>query len=213
MLDTSSQARQIFIRLGGHSGLVDAYLAAVIGTMGVAAAAYTVAAVLRLHAEEAERRAEPVLAAPIGRVRWAASHVLVAVVGSAVLLVVGGVAMALGDGLTSGGLAGQLPRLAGAGLAQVPAAWVMAGVAVACFGLVPRTVVAWAWAAFGLAALITLIGPAVRLVQAVLDLSPFSHIPRLPGAPVTAAPLAWLVAVAVVLAGVGLVAFRRRDLM
>src|SRR5260370_32715610 len=57
MLNTSSQARQLFIRLGGHSGLVDAYLAAVTGIMGVAAAGYAVAAVLRLHAEESERRA------------------------------------------------------------------------------------------------------------------------------------------------------------
>jgi ABC-2 type transport system permease protein len=53
MLNTSSQARQLFIRLGGHSGLVDAYIAAVIGMMGVAAAGYAVAAVLRLRARRA----------------------------------------------------------------------------------------------------------------------------------------------------------------
>ncbi len=127
MLNTSAQARQMFIRLGGHSGLVDAYLAAVIGMMGVAAAAYAVAAVLRLHGEESERRAEPVLASPVGRVRWAGSHVLVAAVGSVALLLAGGVAMALGDGFTSGGVGAEVPRLAGAGLAQVPAAWVMGG--------------------------------------------------------------------------------------
>ena len=213
MLNTSAQARQIFIRLGGHSGLVDAYLAAVIGMMGVVAAAYAVAAVLRLHSEESERRAEPVLATPTGRVRWASSHVLVAAAGSAGLLLVGGVAMALGDGLTSGGLGTQVPRLAGAGLAQVPAAWTMAGIAVALFGLVPRTVVAAAWTALGVAALITLVGPEIRLAQGGLDVSPFSHIPKLPGASVTVAPLAWLAGVALVLAVVGLAGFRRRDLM
>ena len=213
MLNSSAQARQIFIRLGGHSGLVDAYLAAVIGMMGVLAAAYAVAAVLRLHSEESERRAEPVLATPTGRVRWASSHVLVAAAGSAGLLLVGGVAMALGDGLTSGGLGTQVPRLAGAGLAQVPAAWTMAGIAVALFGLVPRTVVAAAWTALGVAALITLVGPEIRLAQGVLDVSPFSHIPKLPGASVTVAPLAWLAGVALVLAVVGLAGFRRRDLM
>ncbi len=213
MLNTSAQARQIFIRLGGHSGLVDAYLAAVIGMMGVAAAAYAIAAVLRLHSEESERRAEPVLATPAGRVRWASSHVLVAAAGSAGLLLVGGVAMALGDGLTSGGLGTQVPRLAGAGLAQIPAAWAMAGIAVALFGLMPRAAVAGAWTALGVAALITLIGPAIRLAQGVLDVSPFAHIPKLPGAPVTVAPLAWLAGVAVVLAVAGLAGFRRRDLM
>ena len=213
MLNTSAQARQIFIRLGGHSGLVDAYLAAVIGIMGVLAAAYAVATVLRLHSEESERRAEPVLATPTGRVRWASSHVLVAAAGSAGLLLVGGVAMALGDGLTSGGLGTQVPRLAGAGLAQVPAAWTMGGIAVALFGLVPRAAVAGAWTALGVAALITVVGPAIRLPQGVLDVSPFAHIPKLPGAPVTLAPLVWLAGVAAVLAVAGLAAFRRRDLM
>jgi ABC-2 type transport system permease protein len=213
VLNTSAQARQIFIRLGGHSGLVDAYLAAVIGMLGVASAAYAVAAVLRLHSEETERRAEPVLATVAGRVRWAGGHVLVAAAGSVGLLLAGGVATALGDGLTSGGLATQLPRLAGAGLAQVPAVWVMGGLAVALFGLVPRAAVAGAWTALGLVALITLLGPSIRLAQGVLDISPFSHVPKLPGAPVTLAPLAWLVGVAVVLAVTGLVAFRRRDLL
>ncbi len=213
MLNTSSQARQLFIRLGGHSGLVDAYLAAVIGIMGVAAAGYAVAAVLRLHAEESERRAEPVLAAPVGRVRWAGSHLVVAGLGSAGLLVVGGVAMALGEGLTSGGLATLVPRLAGAGLAQVPAVWVMAGLAVGVFGLAPRIAVPVAWTALGVAALITLLGPAIRLSHWVLDVSPFSHIPKLPGAAVRVSPLAWLVVVSVVLAVAGLAGFRRRDLV
>ena len=184
VLNTSPQARQIFIRLGGHSGLVDAYLAAVIGILGVVSAAYAVAAVLRLHAEETERRAEPVLATPVGRVRWAGSHLLVAAGGSAGLLLAGGLATALGDGLTSGGLATQLPRLIGAGLAQIPAAWVMGGLAAALFGLVPRTAVVGAWTALGLVALITLLGPSIRLAQGVLDISPFSHLPKLPGAPV-----------------------------
>jgi ABC-2 type transport system permease protein len=139
--------------------------------------------------------------------------VLVAAVGSAALLVVGGLAMALGDGLTSGGLGSLVPRLAGAGLAQVPAVWVIGGAAVALFGLVPRMAVAAAWSALALAALITLIGPTIRLAQGVLDVSPFSHVPKLPGAPVTVAPLAWLVVVAVVLAVAGLAGFRRRDLM
>jgi ABC-2 type transport system permease protein len=86
-------------------------------------------------------------------------------------------------------------------------------VAVALFGLVPRAAVAGAWSAFGVAALITLLGPAIRLAQGVLDVSPFSHIPKLPGAAVTVGPLAWLVVAGAVLALVGVAGFRRRDLM
>ena len=89
----------------------------------------------------------------------------------------------------------------------------MGGLAAALFGLVPRAAVVGAWTALGLVALITLLGPSIRLAQGILDISPFSHLPKLPGAPVMVAPLAWLVGVAVVLGVVGLGAFRRRDLL
>jgi ABC-2 type transport system permease protein len=212
VLNISPQARQEIIRLGGHSGLVNAYIAAMLQIMGVAAAAYAMAAALRLRSEESEHLADPVLATPTGRVRWAGSHLLVGAAGTAVLLAVAGVGMALGDGLTSGGLAAQLPRLTGAALAQVPAAWLMAGLAAALFGLAPRVSVPAAWTAFGLVALLTLLGPAIKLPQWVLDVSPFTHVPKLPGVPFTITPLAWLLVVAVALTVAGLAGFRRRDL-
>jgi ABC-2 type transport system permease protein len=46
--------------------------------------------------------------------------------------------------------------------------------------------------------------------QLLLDLEPFAHIPH-PGA-VTATPLLWLLVIDVVLLGVGVTAFRRRDI-
>jgi len=47
----------------------------------------------------------------------------------------------------------------------------------------------------------------------VLDLSPFAHVPKLPGADASAAPLLWLALVVVALAAVGLLGFRRRDVL
>jgi ABC-2 type transport system permease protein len=46
----------------------------------------------------------------------------------------------------------------------------------------------------------------------VLDLSPFTHVPNAPAASVDAVPLVVLSAVALALGGLGLAAFRRRDL-
>jgi ABC-2 type transport system permease protein len=46
----------------------------------------------------------------------------------------------------------------------------------------------------------------------VLGVSPFKHVPQLPAAGFTVAPLVWLAAVAAALTALGMVAFRRRDL-
>jgi ABC-2 type transport system permease protein len=49
------------------------------------------------------------------------------------------------------------------------------------------------------------------LPRAALDLSPFTHAPKLPGGDATAAPL-WLAALAAALAAAGIAGLRRRDI-
>jgi ABC-2 type transport system permease protein len=208
----SAQARDFITRLGGRSGLIDAYFAALILMLGVTAAAYGMAAALRPRIEESEQRAELVLATPAGRIRWVVGHLVIAAVGTAVLLGAAGLTAGLAYGLRTGDVATQLPRLLGAALAQVPAAWLMAGVAVALFGLAPRVAASAGWAALGVIALLTLVGPTLRLPQWVMDISPFTHLPRLPGGSFTTAPLVWLAGIAVLLAVAGLAGLRRRDL-
>jgi ABC-2 type transport system permease protein len=46
----------------------------------------------------------------------------------------------------------------------------------------------------------------------MLDISPFTHIARLPGGEVSVEPLIWLVIVSATLIAAGLVGFRRRDI-
>src|SRR5262249_57289754 len=63
LVGDNAAARELFVKLGGQTGLVNALLAAMMGFMGVAAAIYAVQAALRLRGEESSQRAEPVLAA------------------------------------------------------------------------------------------------------------------------------------------------------
>lgn len=205
----SPAARRLFETLGGTSELVDAFLATEVGFAGVIASAYGIQAALRLHSEEAALRAEPVLATQVGRVEWVLSHVLVALAGTAVLLGAFGAAAGAAYAAQTG-VPGDVPRVAAGALVQLPATWVLTGVVVAAFGLTPR-LVGIGWAALVVFLLIGELGPLLQLPQWALDLSPFAHVPRLPGGELTVAPLLWLTALAVALAAAGLAGFRRRD--
>lgn len=209
IIGNSAQVRDAIAKLGGAHALSDAYLAASLQLLAFIAAAYGVQAVLRLRAEEASGRAEPVLATATSRAAWAAGHLLVAAGGAAALLAAAGLTAGLAHALQTGDAA-QLPRVLGAALAQAPAAWVLAGAAAALFGASGRLAVA-AWALLAACLVLGQLGAVFDLPRAALDLSPFTHAPRLPGGALTAAPLT-LAAIAAALAAAGLAALRRRDL-
>lgn len=207
----SPQLTDILARMGGDQGLTDAFLAAIYGIVGLVATAYTVQATLRLRQEESSGRAEVLLATPAGRLAWAAGHLTFALLGTALLLAVAGVAGGLAYGAQAGDVGGQVGRLLGAALVQLPAAWVVAGLATALIGFVPR-LSSLAWAALILFVLLFELGALFGLNRWVVDITPFAHVPKLPGAAFTATPVLWLTAVAVALGAAGLAALRHRDM-
>jgi ABC-2 type transport system permease protein len=204
------QVREMLARLGGTQLISDAFLAVEFGICGVVAAAYGVSAVLRLRSEETELRAEPVLATGVGRVRWMASHLVMAASGVATLLVVAGLGAGLAHGARTGQVGHEVVRLVGSALVQLPAGLVLVGVTAALFGALPHQAAA-AWGALVFFLLLGEVGPLLRLDQWVMDLSPFGHLPRVPGNPVTVLPLVVLTVVSAVLVVAGLWGFRRRD--
>ena len=210
LLRSSSQLMDAINRLGGgQRALVDAFIAAVMGILAAGAAAYALQAALRLRTEETDLRAEPLLATAVTRTRWAWSHTVFAMFGSAVILAAGGLAAGVAHGLRTHD-ATQVLRLLGAALVQLPAVWVVAGIAVALFGMLPRQVVA-CWGFLVGFLLLGQLGPVLQLSQWVMDLSPFTHVPRVPGGAFTMTPLIGLAAAAAVLTAAGFAGFRRRD--
>lgn len=211
VIGDSAQVQQMFERMGGASAMVDSYLAAIAGIFGMIAAIYTVQANLRMRTEETGFRLEPLLATPVRRLQWAASHLAFSLLGSALLLAVAGAAAGLLHGLRISDVSGQLPAVLGATLAQLPAVWVVAGISVLLFGFVPKfSTTSWSVASLSLA--IALYGPVLNLPQPVLDISPFTHVPKLPSADLAAAPMLWLTGIAVVALIAGLAGFRQRDI-
>ena len=109
------------------------------------------------------------------------------------------------------GEAAFVARTLGPGLAHAPAVWMLVGIVVALFGLVPRAVAA-AWVPLAYAAVDGVLGDMLGFPEWTRSLSPFGHVPDLPGGELTVAPLLGLTVLATGLAAVGLIALRRRDL-
>jgi len=211
MLDSSPQFKEWLLRLGGSGAAADVYVSVIISVMAMFVAGYALQSSLRLHGEEDAGRAEPLLVASVPRLRWAASHLVVAWVGSAWLLLLLGLSIGASDmrnGVTG---SGHIAAYVGASLVQLPAVLIVAVAAILLFGFVPR----WsqlAWAVYALVIVVGVVLPEAFPNSRVADLSPFTHIPRLPGAAMSWQPVAWLTALAVAGLVIGLAGFRRRDL-
>ena len=202
----SSQIRSIIVHLGGKSALTNAYLAAIMGFNGLIAAGYAVSAVLRLRSEETSGHADPVLATTASRVRWGLSHLLIA--------------FARHGADPGDGRPGRRARLRAAfrrNRRDRPARRRRARSASRGAGdrrdrrrvlrpASPRPASRRGWSALGIAVLMLFLGAALKLSHWILDISPFQHLPKLPGGTVTAPPLIWLSVIALALGLAGLLA-------
>lgn len=203
-------AREIVARLGGTGALEQAFIAVAFSMLGMVAAAFAVSLTLRLHQEETAQRAETLLAGAVSRKRCMASHLVIALAGSAAAILIAGIAAGLTYGMAAGDVAGKLPAVVGAAAVQLPAVWLLAAVTIGLFGLAPRfTPLAWG-VLVGFIALY-LLGSLSGSPQWLLDLEPFAHTPRV-GGDFSAVPVFWLLAIDIALIMLGTFAFQRRDL-
>jgi ABC-2 type transport system permease protein len=210
-LNSSPQLVEWLARLGGVGAATDLYNAVVINVMGLFAAAFAVQSVLRLHSEEESGRVEPILAAAVSRVRWLSSHVVVAFAGSGALMVLLGLAAGLSQDPKVNSRGHSVRDLVAASLVQLPAVWLIAAFALLLFALLPKWSMG-AWVVYGLVFVAGVVVPAAWPNSRVTDLSPFTHVPKLPGAEMTWIPLVWLTVLVVIALAVGYVGFRRRDI-
>jgi ABC-2 type transport system permease protein len=194
----------------GVGSLTDTYFATSFRVMALIASGFAIQSALRLRSEESALRAESVLATPVTRWRWAASHLTIALAGSVALLAVAGLATGVSYAV-AGGPWSSVPRLLGAAVVYAPAMWLVTGLAAIVFGFAPR----WVDAAWGILAgcfVVALLGVVLRLPDWVQKLSPFERTPALPAANMAVLPLAVLTVLAAVLMLGGLGGLRRRDI-
>ncbi len=199
---------EMFAGAGG-ANLTDSYFAASFRLMALLATGFAIQSALRLRSEETSMRAESVLATPVSRWKWAASHLTVALAGSVILLGVAGLATGLTYGLAGGDM-NSVPKLVAAALVYAPPMWLMVGLTIALVGLLPRWVGA-SWAILAACVVVGFLGAVLHLPGWLQNLSPFERVPQLPAASLTVMPLVVISAIAIGFTLAGLVGLRRRD--
>ena len=100
-----------------------------------------------------------------------------ALLGLALLLLVGGLAIGIAYGIPIDDIGGTVADTLGGVLVQLPAVWVFSGLAAALFGVAPRFTLL-AWGSLVVVFLLGQLGPILELDQWVLDISPFTMYPR-----------------------------------
>lgn len=200
--------QDVFAQAAGVN-LTDAFFATSLLFLALLAGGQAIQSAHRIRSEETSLRTEPVLATAVSRWRYAASHLVVTLTTSAVVLATAG----LGTGIAYAAITGdasQVPRLLGSALAYLPAIWVLAGLTAALFGIAPR-LIALAWAGLLISLVVGLFGQLLDLPGWLNNLSPFHHTPTLPAAELAIIPLAILVVAAAGMHAIGLVGLRNRD--
>jgi ABC-2 type transport system permease protein len=186
----------------------EAFLAVLSFDVRVIVACLAVATALRLRTEESSGRAEPLLAGPTSRSHWMRSHVVIAFAGPTAILIALSLAAGLAYGITAG-RAGVVADQLEAAVRFLPAAWFVAAVAVALFGLLPRLAVPASWALMGAFMIVVFLWEMRAISQAVFVVSPFGYShPAVQ--PTIVAPIGFTLA-AGLLTAIGTLGFRRRD--
>ena len=198
----SATAQSIIDELGG------ALVSAILSITAVVLTYFAATVVGHSARDESDGRAELVLATGTSRTRWFAATVVLALAGTAWLLLVTGAGLWIGYVAADGPGIGNLLVAA---LAWAPAAWVVGGLAALSLALGTRWVaLVWVWPAGFLT--LGILGDLLHLPGWLTGLSPYAHVPLLPAAQWDWGSAGGLTAVAAVLLGVAWWRFRERDI-
>lgn len=208
VIGPDSPFAKAFASSGRSVDLAFAFVLTLLQLLGIIAAVYGVQVMMRVHAEEVDFRLEPLLAGSVRRGTLYASHVLIALAGPLLALVVGGLAISVtasDAAITTGNVLHQV-------LAEAPAVAVLVGISIATIGARPPVrLVAWAVIAGTFA--LTILGPLFNLWDQILGISPLWHVPNVTDPAANAWPVLWLGVIAAALVAVGFAGFRRRDVL
>jgi ABC-2 type transport system permease protein len=202
-------AMRAMLRAQGVS-LTQLLVSVMFSIVGVLAAACGLQAVIRLRQEEAAGTAELLLAAPVSRMHWLASYLVLGT--ASVLLVMFLAAFGTWASLTgSGDTSMDGWAVWETAVAQLPAALIYLAVPALVFVLWPSATIAVGWALLGVGVVAGIFGGMIGLDQSIRDISPFTHTPVPNGTTTDWSGAWWMLAIAALAAVVAVIGMRRRE--
>ena len=191
-------------RLGG----VDrAFMSLMLYVFSMLITVYALMAAGVLRREEAAK-GEMLLSLPVSRARFAAAHIFYIFGGSALIALVCGFGVGLGAAIGTGDQS-ALMRLSLEVTQKIPAVWVIGGIAVFLFGILPKWMSGMSYGLFLLFILLEILWEQQSVGNAVYALSPFSWVTPLKADNPQALPALCLIAA--VLSVCGILLFQKRD--
>ena len=178
--------------------------------VGLLVAVFVAGQVAAIREEEASWRIEHLLARPLGRRRWLVTRTVVVAVAAAMIAVAGGVIAWFATVLVDVPITFLDGVLAGANL--IPLAWLVLGIGIALFGLLPRLAGPLTYGLVVVAFALDFVGGLLDLPEWVLELSPFRHLASVPAVDLDVTAALVMVAIGLAGAALGTLVFRRRDL-
>jgi ABC-2 type transport system permease protein len=177
--------------------------------MALIAAIPVINCTLKLRSEERKHRLDSVYALAVSKAGMFATYIVISLCLSLLLQL----AQSFGLWLMANTVMAEpfaLWDVLAAGLGLLPGMWLFTGIGVLLTGLLPR-LTAIVWAYFGLSFFAVYIGRMMDLPAFVAKLSAFGALPSYPVDAFAVAPFMAVTAVAMVLIGIGLVAYARRE--
>lgn len=209
-LSGNSAFNKMFSQLGTRGAGAEAYLGVAFLMVAVLVVLIAAGQVSAARDEEASGRVDHLLARPVSRSTWLTGR-LVVTTGCLILAgLVAGVFTWLGAASQDSGVG--LASMLEAGLNLVPPAVFVLGVGALTLGVWPRAASAVTYGLLAWGFLVEIIGGIVNANHWLLDTSVFHHMAAAPAVPPNWTTGAILVALGVLSAVLGGIAFRRRDL-
>ncbi len=208
---SSDAMRRTIEAIGGSGALVPIFMSAMLAITCLMVFAYSIHGLGRLRSEESRGHLESVLATSLSRSKCLSLHAITVILGGTIMLAIAGGGLAFIANSLSEVNVDVWEYTLGA-LSYVPVLMAFMSLYLLLFGLSPRLASGVAWLYFSFVAFVLWLGPIVQLDPAIGRFSVLDHVAAAPAEDINVMPLIVIAAASIVLAGVGFISWRQRDL-